>query len=137
MPKLSRQPRGIVALITVLVVMVVLLSIGLTISSIGRDEIVLSSVVQDGETAFSVADACVEEGLQRFKTNGAYAGSGFALDGGTCVVTVDNLGGNNRLVHGQGTYGNEIRQIDANVSLKFNTAGNAKKVTINSWTEAN
>ena len=135
--RISRQPRGVVALVTVLIVMVVLLSIGLTISAIGQDEIILARVVQDGENAFAVADACVEEGLQRLKTDGSYAGSAFTLDGGDCVVSVTNLGGNDRLVRGQGTYGREIRIIDANVSLKFNTAGNAKKVTINSWTEAN
>jgi len=133
----EKKPRGVIALITVLIVMAVLLSIGVTISSIGQDEIVLSGVVQDGENAFAVADACVEEGLERFKTNGAYAGGSFQLDGGNCLITVTNLGGNDRLVHGEGSYAREIRMIDANVTLKFNTAANAKKVTINSWAEAN
>lgn len=130
-------PKGVVALLTVLIVMAVLLSIGLAISAIGRDEIVLSGVVQDGESAFAIADACVEEGVQRFKTNGAYAGGSFALDGGFCSITVTNLGGNDRLVHGEGSYANAIRMIDAVVTLKFNNAGNAKKVTIDSWTESN
>lgn len=133
----TRPPKGIVALLTVLIVMAVLLSIGLTISAIGQNEIVLSGIVQDGETAFAIADACVEDGLERLKADGAYASSAFSLDGGECVVTVTNLGGNDRLVRGQGSYVNEIRMIDANVTLKFNTAGDAKKVTINSWLEAN
>ena len=130
-------PKGVVALITVLIVMAVLLSIGLAIAAVGQDEIVLSGVVQDGESAFAIADACVEEGLQRLKTNGAYAGGSFALDGGTCTVTVTDLGGNDRLVHGEGSYAREIRMIDAVVSLTFNASNNAKKVTIDSWTEAN
>jgi len=129
-------PKGIVALITVLIVMAVLLSVGLAISAIGRNEIVLSGVVEYGEVAFSIADACTEEGLQRFKVNGAYTGSSFALDGGTCVVTVTSLGGNDRLVVGQGEYRDAIRIIEANVTLTLNNQGNAKKVKINSWKEA-
>ena len=132
----SRPPKGIVALITVLIVMAVLLAMGLAISAIGRNEIVLSGVVEDGEVAFSIADACTEEGLQRFKDDGGYAGSTFNLDGGTCVIAVTNLGGNDRLVRGQGEYRSAIRIIEANVTLTFNTAGNAKKVKINSWREA-
>lgn len=132
-----QHPRGVVAMITVLVLMAVLLAIGLAIAAVGRDEIVLSGVFQDGEQAFALADACVEEGVQRFKTDGAYAGGSFTLDGGDCTVIVTNLGGDDRLVRGIGTYVRSVRIIDANVTLTFNTAGNAKKVKINSWLEAN
>jgi hypothetical protein len=123
-------------MITVLVLMAFMLAIGITVAAVGQDEIVLSGVFQDGEQAFAIADACVEEGIERFKVNGAYTGSTFALDGGTCIITVTDLGGNRRLVRGQGNYANAIRIIDADVTLKFNLAGNAKKVTINSWLEA-
>ncbi len=132
----DRHPRGIVALITVLMVMAVLLSIGLAISAIGRDEIVLSGVTEDGEVAFSIADACIEEGFERLKMNGSYAGSSFPLDGGACTVTVTNLGGNDRLVRGQGEYLSAVRIVDADVTITFNGAGNAKKIKVNSWREA-
>jgi hypothetical protein len=136
MPPIHARPKGIVALVTVLMVMAVLLSIGLAISAIGRNEIVLSGVVEYGETAFSIADACTEEGLVRFKMDAGYTGSAFELDGGTCRVTVTNLGGNDRLIRGQGEYRDAIRIIEANVTLTVNAQGNAKKVTINSWKEA-
>lgn len=131
-----RQPRGFIALVTVLVLMTVLLAIGLTVAAIGRDEIVLSGVVQDGDQAFFIADACVEEAIARFKDDGAYAGGTYALSGGTCVVTVTNLGGNDRLVHGDAAYVHNVRGIDANVTLKLNNVGNAKTVKINSWLES-
>lgn len=135
--KVKGHPRGVVAMITVLVLMAVLLAIGIAVSAVGRDEIVLSRVFQDGEDAFALADACVEEGLERLKMNGAYAGGSFTQDGGTCTIAVTNLGGNDRLVRGTGQYGSNIRIVEANVTLKFNLQGNAKKVTINSWLEAN
>lgn len=129
-------PKGVVALITVLVVMVTLISIGITISAVGHDEAVLTGVIEDGELAFTIADACVEEGFTQLKFNGAYAGGSFALDGGTCTITVTNLGGNDRLVRGQGDYINAVRIVEADATITFNTAGNAKKIKINSWREA-
>lgn len=124
-------------MVTVLVVMSVLLAIGLTVAAVGRDELLLSGIVQDGDQAFSIADACVEEAIGRFKSDGAYAGGTYALGGGSCTVTVTDLGGNDRLLRGTAAYGSNIRGVDANVTLKFNNAGNAKKVTINSWLESN
>ena len=132
----SCAPRGVVALISLLVIMTVLVSIGITISAVGQNEIVLSGVFQDGEQAFAIADACVEEGIQRFKSNGAYAGGTFTLDGGTCAIAVANLGGDTRLVTGTGVYRRNTRIIEANVTLHLNAQGNAKNVGINSWREA-
>lgn len=132
----SGHPKGVIALISVLVIMSVVLAIGLAISIIGRDEIVLSGVFQDGEQAFAIADACVEEGVNRFKLDGAFTGTSLSLDGGSCVVTVANLGGNTRLVRGVGTYNSNIRIVEANVSLHLNGQGNASTIKINSWREA-
>ena len=134
--KIRQAPKGVVALIAVLVIMVTLISIGLTIAAVGNDEAALSNVIDDGELAFSIADACVEEGFIRLKADAAYAGGSFALDGGTCAIAVTNLGGDVRLVRGQGSYRDAIRIVDANVTLKSNLAGEAKKIKINSWKEA-
>ena len=131
-----KKPKGVVALIAVLVIMVTLISIGITIAAVGNDEAALSNVIDDGELAFSIADACVEEGFIRLKADSAYAGGSFALDGGTCGISVTNLGGDDRLVRGQGSFRDAIRIIDANVTIKSNAAGEAKKVKINSWKEA-
>ncbi len=124
-------------MVTVLVLMAVLLAAGLVGAAIGRDELLLSGIVEDGNQAFSVADGCLEDAVNRFKQNGGYAGGSYALSGGSCVVTVVNPGGNTRLVSATATYANNSRAIDANVTLKFNAAGNAKTVIVNSWLESN
>lgn len=131
-----KKPKGVVALIAVLVIMVTLISIGITIAAVGNDEAALSNVIDDGELAFSIADACVEEGFIRLKADAAYAGGSFALGGGACGISVANLGGDDRLVRGQGSFRDAVRIIDANVTIKSNLAGEAKKVKINSWKEA-
>jgi Tfp pilus assembly protein PilX len=131
-----RPRRGVVALITVLVIMAVVVTIGLTIAAVGRDEIVLSGVVQDGEQAFAIADACAEEALNRLKTDAAFTGTTLAMDEGTCVAAVTNIGGTTYKVTGQGTYRRAIRIVEADVTVKTSGGGGAVKVTINSWREA-
>ena len=134
--KLPKKPDGVVALITVLVVMVTLVSIGVTISAVANDEVVLGGVVEDGEVAFAIADGCVEEGLTRLKAEAGYAGGSFPLGDGTCALAVTVLGADTRLVRGQGSYGNAIRIIDAYVTIRSNAVGEAKKIRIDSWKEA-
>ena len=137
-PRIKNQPRGVVAMVTVMVVMSVLLALGLSVSMVGQDSAALSGVYQDGETAFSVADACTEEGTARLKANQAYIGGSFPLDGGNCVITVSVIVPNSEwLVTGTGTYARSLRIINADISLIFNGSGKAKKMIVNSWTEAN
>ena len=78
----THAPQGFIAMVTVLVMMAVLLAIGLTVASIGRDEIALAGIVQDGDQAFSVADGCAEEAIDRLKGDSAYAGGTYSLAGG-------------------------------------------------------
>ena len=123
-------------MITILIVAAVVLTIGLSIALVGRDEIVLSGVHQDGEQAFSIADACAEEGINQLKLNAAYASGSFSLDGGTCDISVVTISGNTKLLTGTGQYKNNLRIIQANVTIKTNVNGNATTVDINSWQEA-
>ena len=132
----THSPKGVVALVTVLIIMVTLVSIGLVIAAVGRDEIVLSRVIENGENAFAVADACAEEGLQRLKLVPSYSGGSFALEDGTCTVTVTDMGGNVRHVRGQGAYGDAIRVVEARVTLQVNGQGVARKAKVEWWREA-
>jgi Tfp pilus assembly protein PilX len=135
---LNNQPRGVVALVTVLVVMSVLLSLGLSVSMVGQDATALSGTYQDGETAFSIADACTEEGTARLKADPTYTGGSFTLNGGNCTIAVSTITSGSRwLITGTGTYGQNLRIINADVSLVPNGHSTAKKMAINSWTEAN
>jgi len=133
---LLKKRKGAVALITIIVISAVLLTIGLTLSAIGHNEIVLSGVFRDGETAFAIADACTEEGLSRLKQDAGFTTTTFTIDGGSCGVTVSNISGNTYRILGTGQFKDNIRIIDANVTIKFNGQGNAKTVQINSWVEA-
>jgi hypothetical protein len=128
--------RGAVALITTLVIAAALLVAGAALSVVGNDEIVLSGVFSNGETAFSVADACAEESLERLKRDLSFAGTTFVIDGGTCASTVQLISGATYRIAAQGEFLDHLRVIEANVTFKTNNAGDAKSVLINSWKEA-
>ena len=130
-----KRSRGVVALISLLVISAVLLAMGIAIARVGRNEVVLARIFADGEIAFNVADACVEEGLSRLKDSSLYTGGTFALDDGTCSVAVTNLGGNDRLIRGTGSYQRATRIVEANVTLSTNGQGNVVKAAINTWKE--
>lgn len=134
---LRPQPRrGAVALITITVITAILVVIGLTVSTIGNNEVVLSGVFSDGENAFSIADACAEEALTRLKGDSGFTGTTFSLDGGTCTATVSLVTGTNYLIQATGTYKDNVRGIEADVNVVFNGQGIARSVIINSWQEA-
>ncbi len=132
----KRTPPGVVAILSVLIITAILIAIGISIAALGQNEIVLSGLIDNGEKAFSIADACSEEGLARLKSDAAFTGTTFPLDNGTCTVVVTNLGGNVRLITGTGAFRDAVRSVVANVTITFNGAGNAKKTVINSWNEA-
>jgi hypothetical protein len=136
-PGFIEDKRGAVALITVAVFTAILIVIGVTVSGIGNNEIVLSGVFSDGENAFSIADACAEESLTRLKLNSGFTGTTFFLDGGTCSSVVSNVSGNDYLIVAQGSYNENTRIVEANVTIGSNGQGNAHSVTITSWKEAN
>lgn len=124
------------ALITVMVITAILVVIGVTVSMIGNNEAVLSGIYEDGEMAFSIADACAEEGLMRLKADQSFTGTSFALDGGFCSVAVQNISGNTYLVAAEGEFANNTRVIIVNATVHFNAQGNARTALINSWREA-
>ena len=109
----THAPQGFIAMVTVLVMMAVLLAIGLTVASIGRDEIALAGIVQDGDQAFSVADGCAEEAIDRLKGDSAYAGGTYSLAGGACTVAVTNLGGIHRRHPGCGKFDGQRQSVEA------------------------
>lgn len=135
-----RKPSGVIAMLTIMIFMVVLLSIGSSIALLGQDQISLAGTFSDGEQAFAVADACSEEGYNRLLLNASTTSTSFGLNGGTCSLTISTIGSDtpsikNRLIIGTGTYRNDTRVVNVNLTIKSNGSLNANKVKINSWKE--
>lgn len=93
----KNKKRGYIALITILTVAVISLAVAFSVSylSIGEAQVSLS-VKKGGGTRF-FAEACAENGLLRFYRDTSYTGETLSIMGGSCTITVTDLGGSYRL----------------------------------------
>ena len=84
--------KGFIALTSVLVISVVVLSITLTIVylSIGQGQ--SSLALSKGEDQLAFVEGCMEDALLKIKVNSSYAGGSITRPEGTCTITVSQAG---------------------------------------------
>lgn len=81
------QQQGFVALIALLVVAAAGLTIGLTVSLAGIDELQSSYGQSQALKARAVASACVEEGLEQLRRNWANDSRTLSIGPDSCILT--------------------------------------------------
>jgi len=86
--KFARYNNGYIALTTVLVVGVVLVTIGLSVSLLAISEGQLALSGQRNEKTLDLVEGCVEVGLLQFR-NTSTVDATIVLPEGTCSVTVN------------------------------------------------
>ena len=89
---LDHIKKGYIALTTVLVVGVVLVTIGLSVSLIAISEGQLSLSGRKNETALNLTESCVQDALLRLGTTNAL-NTTITLPEGTCSLVVDSTVG--------------------------------------------
>lgn len=121
---------GYIALLTVMVVGAIAVAIAVTFVLLGVGLSATSFAQEQSSQAKGLANACLEEGLQRIRSSTPYTGTGTLNIGqGSCTYTVTNLGGSNRLVIASSTVGTIIRKVKTNVTAI------SPKIVTNSWLE--
>ena len=83
-----RKQQGYIALIALLVVAAAGLTIGLSVSLRGIDEVQLSFGTSQAARARSAASACLEEGLERLRRSWADFSTTLSVNGNSCIITV-------------------------------------------------
>lgn len=132
--KLYNKERGAIALMTVIILGVVLLSAGITAAVLGHTELILAGDIDQGTIVRELADLCIEEANFRLKLDNAYAGGTIPINTDTCVVTISGSG-TSRTISSTATRGDYSRTISATAIRKQNAAGNAEAWTIDAWFE--
>jgi len=102
--------RGYIALTTVLVVGVVLLIIGLSVSLIAISEGQLSLSGRKNETALNLTESCVHDALLRLSNTNAL-NTTITIPEGTCSLTVDSNVGTTWVFTVAGTFGGNTKKI--------------------------
>lgn len=84
--------KGFIALTSVLIISVVVLSITLTVVylSIGQGQAGLA--LTKGEDQLNFVEGCLEDALLKVRANASYSGGSITRPEGTCIVTVSQVG---------------------------------------------
>jgi len=125
-----RPSSGYIALISLLIFAAAALTIGITVSLRGIEEIQMSYNNGESLKAKFVANACLEDGLERLRNNWAdYSGS-LSIDGNSCIINI-TVNGNDAALAATGTVGLDSQAI--NFQVQRNLIDNSLEVT--SWQE--
>lgn len=123
--------KGFVAIIAVLVISAIGISIGLSLILIGINSTRTSLSQIQSAQARGLANACMEEALQKLRESIYYSGNeAQTLTSGSCQIqTITGSGNTNRTITTSSTVGSDTRKVQVVVST-VNPA-----IAISSWQE--
>jgi len=110
--------EGFIALISILIIgaVVLVISIGLSLRSIGETDMSLGE--QESHRALALANLCAEQALMKFESTLNYSGSESIIIGNeSCdILAVSGSGNLNRTIQTQSTVSNYTRKVQVVVS---------------------
>ena len=108
---------GLATLVVVVVVGMVALTIALSTALLGVRELELATTVDKGHKTKAFADGCLDSALLALRQNGAQGDYEFTNSTGRCIITVTDLGSDNRRVVARGVVGENEQSLTALVTL--------------------
>jgi hypothetical protein len=130
----STTERGVIALITVIILSALILIVGISAAFIGQTDIIIAGQVDRGNYARSLALTCAEEGMHRLKLDASYTGGTIPISSTTCTVSITGSGAS-RTITSSATYDNHTKTIEVSATRRDNGAGNARAWNISGWQE--
>ncbi len=122
--------NGYIALISVIILGAIGLAIATSLLLLGLGSSRASYAIEQSDTAKALANACADQGLLRIKKEPSYSGTtNLNLGAGTCSYTIQNLGGESRIINASGTTGTIIRKVKISISAI------TPSINISSWQE--
>lgn len=125
---------GLAMLITVIVILAFMLTLGLVSSKISINELAIDLDADNSNKALQMAESCSEEANFRLKLNSGYTGGSIAFDNGSCTISVSGAGGS-RTIMVAAISDNVTRDLTVDVDLKANVATNAEGIDVTDWEE--
>ena len=120
MDNIYKNQRGYIALIALLIVVAAGLTIGIAVSLGGIEEIQMSFGGSRAAQAQSLANACIEDGLERLRNNWANYSGSLLIGGNSCIINTVVSGSNATLsaVGNVDIYSQKIKiQVDNNLDV--------------------
>lgn len=124
------RKNGYITLISVLILGAAGIAITVSLLLLGVGVSRTSFAHEQSAQARSLANACIEEGMEQIRESTSFTGSAtLSFSMGSCIYTVTSQGGQNRTVTASSTVGTVVRK--ANVVINKITP----TITIVSWQE--
>ena len=92
--RIKNQTGGYIALIALLVIAAAGLTLGIAVSLSGIDELQVSFSKSQATRAQSLAETCLEEGLERLRTSGSPYSGTLSIEGNSCIISTVGGAGN-------------------------------------------
>jgi len=99
MTKFISNKRGVIGIMTAMVMGFVLVMVAVSLVLTGISSRINAFTLSQSENALISTEGCAEEGLIRLSRDPAYAGGSLTLGDSTCLLTVSD-GGNTLVVKG-------------------------------------
>lgn len=125
---ISKDKRGIAALIVVAIIGAVALIMAFSASWFGIVDLDTGYLAKKGQEVSVMADGCMDNALQRLKLDVNYSGETLSVNGGSCIISVAVIG-NGRTITVDASSGNYNQGLIVDITLSGNI------IAINSWQE--
>jgi len=132
--RLTMNQKGFGMITSVVVLLSVSLSIGLTIALMEVSELETQSIGIQSEMAFYYSDICANEAIFKLKQNASYSGEIINFQEGSCSVSV-SAAPNPRTIQSEGDFNGMKRNIEITGNLNHSPGGEAVGFDIVSWEE--
>lgn len=127
MKNLMKNRRGMAAILTIIIVGMATLTMVITSSLLGMDQLEMSYSRDKGREVFYLAESCVNEALRRIKMSPETLITDLALpaDNGFCIINMPD----NNTIMASGQSWNYNKRIRVSIAV------NGRKITVDDWHE--
>ncbi|MFH1046827.1 MAG: hypothetical protein V1738_00850 [Patescibacteria group bacterium] len=130
----NSDSRGVIVLVTVIIIGAILLVLGLSAAHIGQTEITIAGQLDRAQHARTLAMSCAEEALFRLKLDDTYLGGTIAIDDDSCTVAVTGSG-DVRTIDASASSQDLTKHLQISASRRQNVTAEAQAWNIDSWLE--
>ena len=117
--KIQNFQSGYIALVSLLIVATAGLTIGLAVSLAGIDEIQVSHGATQAAKAASLAQTCVEDGLEKLRLDFSNYSNSLSIDADSCIIGVV-VTGSTAMIDAIGTVDIYHKKIEVQVDDSLN-----------------
>ncbi len=113
-----KEQKGFIALVSLLIVATAALTIGIAVSLRGIEEIQMSFDSSQAAKARNLAEACIEEGLEKLRSNWANYSTSLSIGVNSCIINIE-ADANSAILQSTGVVSGYEQKVRVKVNNNF------------------